>query len=55
MPELLKLEDGDRREWLRSYEITNLERDLGDLARLADQGPFRKFQKIMALRSGQGK
>ena len=53
MPELLRLDDADRREWLRSYEITYLERDLGDLARLSDLAPFRKFQKIAALRSGK--
>ncbi|MEI7437660.1 MAG: ATP-binding protein [bacterium] len=53
MPELLRLEDADRREWLRSYEHTYLERDLGDLARLADLMPFRKFQSIAALRSAQ--
>ncbi len=53
MPELLRLDDGDRMDWLRSYEITYLERDLGDLARLSDLAPFRKFQKITALRSGK--
>lgn len=52
MPELLRLNDEDRRQWLRSYEITYLERDLGDLARLSDLAPFKKFQRIAALRSG---
>jgi len=52
MPELLRLDDEDRRQWLRSYEITYLERDLGDLARLSDLAPFKKFQRIAALRSG---
>ena len=52
MPELLRLDDEDRRQWLRSYEITYLERDLGDLARLADLAPFKKFQRLAALRSG---
>ena len=52
MPELLQLEDAERREWLRSYEITYLERDLGDLARLDDLGPFRRFQQLAALRTG---
>lgn len=51
MPELLRLNDTQRREWLRSYEITYLERDLADLARLDDLEPFRKFQQIAALRS----
>ena len=52
MPELLQLEDAERKEWLRSYEITYLERDLGDLARLDDLGPFRRFQQLAALRTG---
>ena len=52
MPELLRLDDEDRRQWLRSYEITYLERDLSDLARLSDLSPFKKFQRIAALRSG---
>lgn len=53
MPELLRLDEADRMDWLRSYEATYLERDLGDLARLSDLAPFRKFQKIAALRSGK--
>ena len=53
MPELLRLDEADRLEWLRSYEITYLERDLQDLARISDLTPFRKFQKIAALRSGK--
>lgn len=53
MPALLPLTDGERREWLQSYETTYLERDLGDLARLADLMPFRRFQRLCALRSGQ--
>lgn len=52
MPELLSLDDAERREWLRSYEITYLERDLGDMARLDDLGPFRRFQQLAALRTG---
>lgn len=53
MPELLRLTDDERKEWLRSYEITYLERDLGDLTRLSDLAPFKKFQRLAALRSGQ--
>lgn len=53
MPELLRLDDVERREWLRAYEVTYLERDLGDLARLTDLEPFKKFQKLAALRSGR--
>lgn len=52
MPELLRLNDEQRKEWLRSYESLYLERDLSDLARIDDLAPFRKFQKLAALRSG---
>jgi predicted AAA+ superfamily ATPase len=53
MPALLPLSDDERWKWLRDYEYTYLERDLGDLARLDDLQPFRTFQKRSALRSGQ--
>ena len=53
MPGLLPLHDDERRDWLRSYTLTYLERDLSDLARLHDLTPFRRFQKLAALRSGQ--
>ncbi|MFH0879623.1 MAG: ATP-binding protein [Lentisphaerota bacterium] len=53
MPGLLGLKETRRREWLRSYEVTYLERDLSDLARLSDLQPFRKFQRLAALRSGR--
>ncbi|HEY8020369.1 MAG TPA: ATP-binding protein [Thermoanaerobaculia bacterium] len=53
MPALLPLPDAERQKWLESYEATYLERDLGDLARLADLMPFRRFQSLTALRSGQ--
>jgi predicted AAA+ superfamily ATPase len=52
MPALLPLPDGERRKWLQSYDATYLERDLGDLARLDDLLPFRRFQRLAALRSG---
>ncbi|MCG2712886.1 MAG: ATP-binding protein [Candidatus Omnitrophica bacterium] len=52
MPALLPLSDEDRWKWLKDYEYTYLERDLADLSRLDDLGPFRKFQKLAALRSG---
>jgi uncharacterized protein len=52
MPELLRLNDEQRKEWLRSYESLYLERDLSDLASIDDLEPFRKFQKLAALRSG---
>lgn len=53
MPALFELDHADRVEWLRSYSYTYLERDLADLARLNDLSPFRKFQRLAALRSGQ--
>lgn len=53
MPALLPLTDDERRKWLQSYDAAYLERDLGDLARLNDLMPFRQFQRLCALRSGQ--
>jgi uncharacterized protein len=52
MPALLPLPDGERSKWLESYEVTYLERDLSDLTRLADLLPFRRFQRLCALRTG---
>lgn len=52
MPALLPLSEDERWKWLKDYEYTYLERDLSDLARLDDLQPFRKFQKLSALRSG---
>lgn len=53
MPELLRLDDEDRREWLRSYQQTWLERDLADLTRVSDLLPFRALQQLAMLRTGQ--
>ena len=53
MPELLRLEDDERREWLGSYQQTWIERDLVDIARLDDYHQFRKLQRLAMLRSGQ--
>jgi predicted AAA+ superfamily ATPase len=53
MPALLHLPQEERWKWLRDYEYTYLERDLSDLARIDDLEPFRKFQKLSALRSGK--
>lgn len=53
MPALLPLSDEERWKWLRDYEYTYLERDLGDLARLDDLMPFRIFQRLSALRSSK--
>lgn len=52
MPALLTLSVSDRWQWLKNYGYTYLERDLSDLARIDDLSPFRKFQKLSALRSG---
>ncbi|MFC1814672.1 ATP-binding protein [Thermodesulfobacteriota bacterium] len=52
MPALMELSEEDRWQWLRNFGYTYLERDLADLARLDDLMPFRKFQKLSALRSG---
>lgn len=53
MPELLRLEDQDRRQWLRSYQQTFLERDLTDLVRLSDLQPFVKLTRLAMLRTGR--
>jgi hypothetical protein len=52
MPALLELSEGDRWQWLKNYGYAYLERDLSDLARMVDLMPFRKFQRLSALRSG---
>jgi hypothetical protein len=52
MPELLRLDDSDRRRWLASYQQTFLERDLLDLTRLRDLEPFRALQRLCMLRTG---
>ncbi|GDX80837.1 ATPase [Deltaproteobacteria bacterium] len=52
-PELLRLDDNDRREWLRSYQQTWLESDLRDIGRVNDLLPFRRLQALAFLRSGQ--
>ncbi len=53
MPALLKLSEDERWKWLKDYGYTYLERDLADLARLDDLGPFREFQRLTALRSAK--
>jgi len=53
MPALLPLTGEERWRWLKDYEYTYLERDLSDLVRINDLGPFRKFQKLSALRSAR--
>ncbi len=54
MPALFTIASQDeKKKWLKDYEYTYLERDLVDLARIHDLEPFRKFQILAALRSGQ--
>lgn len=53
MPELLVLDDRERREWLRSYQQTWLERDLKDLVRVSDLLPFRTLQRLAMLRTAE--
>jgi hypothetical protein len=53
MPSLLHLKtETDRQDWLRSYNLSYLERDLADLSRMDDLDPFRKFHTLAAMRSG---
>ncbi|MDR2585416.1 MAG: ATP-binding protein [Prevotellaceae bacterium] len=42
------LSDDERREWLRNYVITFLERDIRDLAAFRDLEPFVKLQHYLA-------
>jgi len=54
MPALVDrgLGDDDRRQWLRDYRRTYLERDVIDLASLRDLEPFVRTQEALAHRSG---
>jgi hypothetical protein len=45
--------DEERHDWLRDYQRTHLERDVGDLAALRDLEPFVTAQKAIASRSGR--
>jgi uncharacterized protein len=52
MPALIHIaSENSKKLWLRDYSTTYLERDLHDLANLSDLKPFRKFQRIAALRA----
>ncbi|MFC1586451.1 ATP-binding protein [Fibrobacterota bacterium] len=53
MPGIMSLSEKRKMDWLRSYNLSYLERDLSDLARLNDLMPFRKFHQLSALRSSQ--
>jgi predicted AAA+ superfamily ATPase len=55
MPALLNpsFTDAEKMSWLRDYQELYLQRDLSDLAKLADLEPFARLQKIAAMRSSQ--
>jgi predicted AAA+ superfamily ATPase len=53
MPQLALDPALDRDLWLRGYEQTYLERDVRDLAQVADLAAFRRVLRLTALRSGQ--
>jgi predicted AAA+ superfamily ATPase len=55
MPALLDptWSDQDRVDWLQDYQLTYLQRDLGDLARLDSLEPFVRAQRVLALRTAQ--
>ena len=44
--------DEDRRQWLRDYVRTYLERDVRDLAAMQDLEPYRRLQQTIALQTG---
>src|SRR5580765_1626767 len=53
MPQLALDPALDRDLWLRGYEQSYLERDVRDLAQVADLAAFRRVLRLTALRSGQ--
>ena len=55
MPTILGSEwsDDDRFQWLRDYQVTYLQRDLSDLARLDRLEPFARAQNAAALKTAQ--
>lgn len=53
MPELLAIEDDERRDWLRSYRETWLERDLNDLVRVSNLLPFGTLRRLAMLRTAE--
>lgn len=53
MPAQTGIQDEEEwKEWLKNYVAIYLQRDLRDLARLSDLTPFRKAEKLIALRTG---
>ena len=42
-----------RRDWMKGFEQTYLERDLRQLSQVADLGAFQRLMRLTALRTGQ--
>ena len=53
MPEVCLNPSLDRQLWFRGFEQTYLERDIRDLAQVADRLRFRNLLQLAALRTGQ--
>lgn len=53
MPEVCLNPSIDRQLWFRGFEQTYLERDIRDLAQVADRLRFRNLLHLVALRTGQ--
>jgi predicted AAA+ superfamily ATPase len=53
MPEVCLNLSRDRQLWFRGFEQTYLERDIRDLAQVADRLRFRNLLQLAALRTGQ--
>lgn len=53
MPEVCLKPGQDRKLWFRGFEQTYLERDIRDLAQVADRIRFRNLLQLAALRTGQ--
>ncbi|MCF8361122.1 MAG: ATP-binding protein [Prolixibacteraceae bacterium] len=47
-----ELSDNEKRDWLKNYVRTYLERDIRDLASFRDLEPFQKLQQYLALNTG---
>ena len=47
------LTDDEKKDWLKNYVRTYLERDIRDLAELRNLEPFVKVQKLLALNTAQ--
>jgi predicted AAA+ superfamily ATPase len=50
---VLETDEAARQLWFTGYEQTYLDRDLRDLSQVGDLGLFRRFLRLMALRTAQ--